>query len=119
MLGACAELASRLDLAAFPDVPAKPTKVLVVHVGDVIDAELADLATRREAATATAGTTTAGSTTGPTWATAAISATISTTFAALTLRSTEARALRALAALFCWTCFLGITHVVLLACSFA
>jgi hypothetical protein len=54
MLGAGAQLPSRLDLAPLADVAANASEVLVIDMIDAVDAELADLPPRRVAA-ATAG----------------------------------------------------------------
>jgi len=47
--------ASRLDLAALRQKATQPSEVLVINLFDLVDAELADLTTRRELASATAG----------------------------------------------------------------
>jgi hypothetical protein len=64
--GAGAELAAWFDLAAFANVTAEAGDILVIDVPDVVDAEGAHLAARREASTtptATAGRTGASATT--------------------------------------------------------
>lgn len=82
MPGTRAELASWLNLAALANVAAQPGDVLVIHVLDVICAELADLAPAAEAS-ATAATAATSTATG--------SAALTTIAAiALTLRAAEA-----------------------------
>jgi hypothetical protein len=85
-----AELSSGLDLAALANVAAKAGDILVVHVVDIVRAELADLPAARETAPATPATATA---------TGARSAALATF--TLALRATEAGAWSAISALAC------------------
>jgi hypothetical protein len=84
--GARAELPSRLDLAAFGNVPSQPGDVLVIDLVDVVDAERADLAPRHIAAAARSPAT------GPR----------SPTVAAFALRAWSPEAGAALAPLWAW-----------------
>jgi hypothetical protein len=59
MFGTGAQLAPRLDLAAFRQVAANVAEILIVDLADVVSAKGADLAARGVAAAAT-GTATAG-----------------------------------------------------------
>lgn len=95
MLGAGTKLAARLDLAPFADVSSDASEVLVVYVGDVIHAELADLATRGEAPTAATWASTS-------WAaaTGVGSTAFAATLTAFSLRAAESGSLRSLTAVF-------------------
>ena len=68
MSSACAQLASRFDLAALANVSAEAGEILVINVSDVIDAECADLASWGE--TSATGATASRST----WSRTAVSA---------------------------------------------
>jgi hypothetical protein len=75
VLRARSQFTTRLDLPPLADVTAKPTDILVIHVLDVISAELANLAARTE--TSASATAQAASATGS-------KGTASTAFSALT-----------------------------------
>lgn len=87
MLGARAHLAPRFDLAALANVAAKPGKVLVVDMLNVVDREGGYLATRRVAAPASRSPSTGSR---PATVAAFTFATAPGT-TALTLRSAKAR----------------------------
>lgn len=63
MFRAGAKLAARLDLAALANVTSKAPDILVVHVVDVIGAELADLAARTKSSASTAARATSAAAT--------------------------------------------------------
>ncbi len=108
VLCAGTQLAAGFDFASLADMPAQPPKVLVIDVSDVINAKLADLATRRESTAASARSSATWSPAGA-W-TAAIapaiptatfaSVALLTALAAFTLGAAEAGALRSFTAFF-------------------
>lgn len=109
MLRTGAELAAWLDLASFANVASEPAEVFVIHMLNIVDAELADLAARGETSAASTATRSASARSTTTSGTATwASATAFATFTSLALRATETGTLWSFASLF--VAILIVTH---------